>query len=251
MKSAERRLRMLELFSQQEFVSAEELIHKLAVSDSTVRRDLMELENEGILRRVHGGALSLKKTDESLDFRRRARVEHGEKARIGAAAAKLVPDGRTLMLGGGSTVVEVARNLTDRRLQVITNSVPLAQVFWESRSVEVTMTGGYLYPRTGAQLGPICEQMLSNVAADLLILGVGGISAAGLSDSNTLIVGTIRKMIDAARRVIVVADHTKFGQDAMVHVYPLDRVQTVVSGQELAAEHQQMMRNRGVHLLLA
>ena len=244
-------MRLMEILSRQEFISADELCRNLAVSDSTVRRDLMELEDEGVVRRVHGGALSLLAKDESLDFRRRTAVEHDEKARIGAAAAPLIRDGQTLMLGGGSTVAAVARHLAARSVHVITNSVPLAQIFWDSKTVEVTLTGGYLYPRTGAQLGPIAEQMLAGVNADVLILGVGGISLQGLSDSNTLIVGTIRKMIDAARRVIVVADHTKFGKDAMVHVYPLGRVETVVSGSELAPEHREAIESRRIRLVLA
>src|SRR5258708_6643790 len=108
MKSSERRLRLLELFARQEFASAEELCAKLEVSDSTVRRDLMELEAEGVLKRVHGGALALHR-DESLDIRRRASVEQDEKSRIGTAAAALVQDGQTVMMGGGSTVVQAAR----------------------------------------------------------------------------------------------------------------------------------------------
>jgi DeoR/GlpR family transcriptional regulator of sugar metabolism len=251
MKSAERRLRLLELFARQEFVGADELCQKLAVSDSTVRRDLIELEQEGVLRRVHGGALSLQTRDDALDFRRQVEAAHDEKVRIGAAAAALVRDGQTVILGGGSTVVEVARNLFGRGIQVITNSVPIAQVFWDSKSVEVTLTGGYLYPRTGAQLGPICEQMLDSVAADVLILGVGGLSAHGLSDSNTLIVGTMRKMIDAARKVVIAADHTKFGRDAMVHIYPLDRAQAVVTDRGLSAEQRKMVEGRGIDLILA
>jgi DeoR/GlpR family transcriptional regulator of sugar metabolism len=216
-----------------------------------VRRDLIDLEQEGVLRRVHGGALSLQTRDETLDFRRRVATERDEKVRIGAAAADLVKDGQTVMLGGGSTVVEVARNLFGRGIQVITNSVPIAQVFWDSKSVEVTLTGGYLYPRTGAQLGPICEQMLNSVSADVLILGVGGISAHGLSDSNTLIVGTMRKMIDAARKVVIAADHTKFGRDAMVHIYPLERAHTVVSDRGLDAQQRQIVESRGIGLILA
>ena len=241
----------MQLFARQEFVSADELCRKLGVSDSTIRRDLMELEDEGVLRRVHGGALSLQSRDEALDFRRRATVQHEEKARIGLAAAALAADGQTVMLGGGSTVAEVARHLAARTLHVITNSVPLAQVFWDVKAVDVTLTGGYLYPRTGAQIGPIAEQMLSGVSADILFLGVGGISANGLSDSNSLIVGTIRKMIDASRRVIVVADHTKFGKDAMVSVSPLDRVETVVSGRDLDPEFRRAVESRGIRLVLA
>ncbi len=251
MKSAERHLRLQQFFSAEEFIDTEALCAKLGVSESTVRRDLSELEKRGILRRVHGGALSLQMRDEALDFGHRIAMQHEEKVGIGRAAALLVLEGQTVILGGGSTAVEVAQNLFGRPIQVITNSLPIAQVFWDCKRVEVTLTGGYLYPRTGAQLGPICEQMLQSVKADLLIMGIGGISRNGLSDSNSLIVGSVRKMIEVSRRVVIVADHTKFERDAMVHLAPLDEVDVVVSDHELSREHQDLLRDHGIEVLLA
>src|SRR6202020_1365733 len=127
-------------------------------------------------------------------------------------------NGQTVILGAGSTVVEVAKNLIERPIQVVTNYIPVAQVFWESKQVEVTLTGGYVYPRLGVQLGPICERMLHSVSADILIMGI---TKSGLSDSNSLIVESIRAMIQCARKVVIVADRSKFGRDAMIHVADL------------------------------
>lgn len=251
MKSAERHLRLQQFFAAEEFIDTEALCTKLGVSESTVRRDLSEMEKQGVLRRVHGGALSLQMRDEALDFGRRITMQHEQKVGIGRAAAGLVRDGQTVILGGGSTAVEVAHNLFGRPIQVITNSLPIAQVFWDCKHVEVTLTGGYLYPRTGAQLGPICEQMLQSVKADILIMGIGGLSPNGLSDSNSLIVGSVRKMIEVSRSVVIVADHTKFERDAMVHLAPLEEVDVVVSDPELSREHQDMLREHGVEVLLA
>jgi DeoR/GlpR family transcriptional regulator of sugar metabolism len=251
MKSAQRHLRLRQMFSTEEFIEIEALCHTLGVSESTVRRDLTELESRGLLRRVHGGAISLQVRDEALDFGRRSTMQHEEKVRIGRAAAMLVNDGETLILGGGSTAVEVAHNLFGRPVQIITNSIPIAQVFWDCKSVEVTLTGGYLYPRLGAQLGPICEHMLSQLSADTLIMGIGAISEAGLSDSNTLIVGSVKKMIDVSRRVIIVADHTKFGRGGMVHLAPLEAVDVVVTDRDLAPEYQQLLRTHDLEVVLA
>lgn len=251
MKSAERLLKLQEFFSSEEFIDAETLCRRLDASDSTVRRDLIELEARGVLRRVHGGAISLKARDEILDLSRLAVSFHEEKMRIGKAAAALVKDSQTIILGTGSTVIEVARNLCGRPLQIITNSIPAAQVFWDCKSVEVTLTGGYLYPRVGAQLGPICEQMLGTVHADLAILGVAGISDHGLSDSNTLIMGTVRKMIDRARKVIIVADHSKFGRDVMVKVANLEDVDVVVSDSALNSEFQSLLKKHEIECVLA
>jgi DeoR family fructose operon transcriptional repressor len=250
-KSAARLLKLQELFSEQEFIDSETLSDLLKSSDSTIRRDLIQLEARGLLRRVHGGAISLRTSDDTLDLGRLSVSSPGEKARIGKIAASLVQDRQTVIIGTGSTVLEVARNLFGRPIQIITNSIPVGQVFWDCKTVEVTLTGGYLYPRVGAQLGPICEQMLSTVHADVAILGIAAISNAGLSDSNTLIMGTVRKMIERARKLIIVADHTKFGRDVMVRVAQLSEIDVVVSDDQLAPEYRAMLEENGVECLLA
>lgn len=244
-------LKEQQVLTTQEFVDIDQLCLALGISRSTVRRDLMEMEKRGVLRRVHGGAISLKARDEALDFRTLSTSCHEEKGRIGKAAAGMITDGQTVIIGGGSTAVEVARNLVDRPIQVITNSIPVAEIFWDCRQVEVTLTGGYLYPRLGIQLGPICERMLSNVAADLFICGVRGITSAGLSDTNTLIVGSVRKMIEVSQKVIVVADHTKFGRDGMIHLAELDTLDAAVSDSSLGIEHQELLNAHNVQCVLA
>lgn len=244
-------MRLQELFSQQEFVNFEDLCRMFSASKSSIRRDLMDLERKNVLRRVHGGAISLQTRDEVMDFKRLSGSAKDEKARIGALAAGLVEDGQTVILGGGSTVAEVARRLGEKSLQIVTNSIPVAQIFWDSKMIEVTITGGYLYPRLGVQLGPICEHMLQGVSADVLIMGIRGITSAGISDTNSLIVESIRAMIRAARRVVIVADHTKFGRDAMIQVAPLSEIDQVVSDTELAPEFQEMLKKHDVICSLA
>src|SRR6202453_3748063 len=250
MRQAQRIHKVQELFAREEFVNFEDLCEKFSASKSSIRRDLIELEGKGVLRRVHGGAISLQVRDEGLDFNRLSVSYHDEKTRIGRMGASLVQDRETVILGGGSSVVEVARNLTEKPIQVVTNSIPVAQVFWESKQVEVTLTGGYVYPRLGVQLGPICERMLHSVSADILIMGIMGVSKSGLSDSNSLIVESIRAMIHCARKVIIVADRSKFGRDAMIHVADLSDVDQVVSDKGLDLESQQMLRENGIEYVL-
>jgi DeoR/GlpR family transcriptional regulator of sugar metabolism len=251
MRQAQRIHKVQELFAREEFVNFEDLCEKFSASKSSIRRDLIELEVKGVLRRVHGGAISLQVRDEGLDFNRLSVSYHDEKARIGRMAASLVQDRETVILGGGSSVVEVAKNLTERPIQVVTNSVPVAQVFWESKQVEVTLTGGYVYPRLGVQLGPICERMLHSVSADVLIMGIMGVTKSGLSDSNSLIVESIRAMIQCARKVVIVADRSKFGRDAMIHVADLADIDQVVTDKDLDHESRQMLTDNGVECVLA
>lgn len=244
-------MKVQQLFAKQEFVNFEELCNLFNASKSSIRRDLIELERKGVLKRVHGGAISLQTRDEVLDFSRLSGSCYAEKARIGKLASTLIEDGQTVIMGGGSTVVEVARNLGDKSIQIVTNSIPVAQIFWDSKRVEVTLTGGYLYPRLGVQLGPICEKMLQGVSADLLIMGIHGISSAGISDSNSLNVGSIRAMIKAARKIVIVADHSKFGRDAMIQVADWTEVDKVITDDGIAPEFQQMLKQNDVECLLA
>src|SRR6185437_6819304 len=114
MRQAQRLLKVQEIFSKQEFINLEELCKTFNASKSSIRRDLIELERKGVLRRVHGGAISLQTRDEMLDFKRLSVSCHEEKVRIGRSAASLVKDGQTVILGGGSTVAEVASHLSNR-----------------------------------------------------------------------------------------------------------------------------------------
>lgn len=251
MKAAERQFRIRELFAAQEFVESESLSKQFHASDSTIRRDLIDLETQGVLRRVHGGAISLLTRDETIDLPRQVVTAREEKQRIGRLAAAQIEDGQTIILGPGSTTQEVARNLIGRRIQVVTNSIAAAQAFWECKTVEVTLTGGYLYPRGGVLMGPFCEQMLDKIAADVLVLGLAGISKNGLSNSNSLTVHAEQKMIAVSRRVIIVADHMKFGREAMAQIAPLEVIDLLITDNEVAPEYLELLRGHGVDYLLA
>ena len=185
-----------------------------------------------------------------LDYNWQRERQSDEKHRIGLRAASMIADDQTVILDGGSTVASVAEHLANRSLRVITNSLAIVRLFHDSRNIEVTLTGGFLFPRLEIVLGPLCEHMLAAVAADVLVMGIGGVTADGFSNNNTLVVGSERKMIDVARRVIIVADSSKFGRPAMTPLAPLDIADTVVSDVNLAAEHQEMLVRAGIDVVL-
>ncbi len=261
MKAPGRHLKIRELLDAQEFVDLETLCRELDASESSVRRDLVQLEGEGALRRVYGGAMAVRDSangngnhdarDQGLDFDWQSTHQAEEKRLIAARTAELIEERQTVILDGGSTVAAVAHALRNRRLHVITNSLPIALALDDARQIEVTLTGGYLYPRLRVTLGPLCEQMLSGVAADVLIMGIGGVTADGFSNGNSLVVGSERKMIEVARKVIIVTDHTKFGRNAMINVAPLHVADYLVSDSGLAEEYQELLRGQGVEVLLA
>jgi DeoR/GlpR family transcriptional regulator of sugar metabolism len=251
MNGAVRQRKIREMLESEEFLDLDVLSKRLDASESTVRRDLQALEAEGVLKRVYGGAMATETRDHTLDFAWQSAHMADEKRRIGSAAAKQIRDGETIILDGGSTVAEVARALTDRSLHVITNSLPIAEMFGDSRKVEVTLTGGFLYPRLRATLGPICEETLASVSADTLVMGIGGVTESGFSNNNSMVVGPQRKMIEACRRVIVVTDHTKFGHRSLIHVAPLDVADLVVTDASIHVEHVKWLRDNNVDVIVS
>jgi DeoR family fructose operon transcriptional repressor len=251
MKAAERQLRIRQMFESRDFLDLETLCRELDASESSVRRDLDILEEAKTLRRVYGGAVPFQPPlNRAFDYAEESVRSSSEKSRIARMTADLIQDGQTVILDGGSTVAAVARELAAKSLHIITNSLPIAESLESLRNIELTLTGGYLDPRLRVMLGPFCEQMLSALRADVVIMGIGSITEAGFSNNNTLVVGSEQKMIEIADKVIIVADHTKFGRGGMFPVAPLDAADIVVSDRDLAPGYVEMLTRSGVDVLL-
>jgi DeoR/GlpR family transcriptional regulator of sugar metabolism len=252
MKAAERQLRIRQMLETRDFVDLETLCRELDASESSVRRDLDMLEEEKVLRRVYGGAVSmLTPPARAFDYNVETERLSNEKDRIARVAAGLIEPGQTVILDGGSTVAAVARELSTKSLHIVTNSLPIAESLETLRNIELTLTGGYLDPRLRVMLGPFCEQMLGAIRADAVIMGVGSITETGFCNNNTLVVGSEQKMIEIAGKVIIVADHTKFGRGGMIPVAPLNAADIVISDKDLAPEYVELLRSNGVEVLLA
>uniref|UniRef100_UPI00404987A4 DeoR/GlpR family DNA-binding transcription regulator n=1 Tax=Cephaloticoccus sp. TaxID=1985742 RepID=UPI00404987A4 len=184
-----------------------------------------------VVRRHLGGA-SLVETDvvaQEYDFIARNLRFPDEKFAIASLVAKEVHPGMTVILDGGSTSYAVARLLVDKRLQVITNSLPVASLFSDVGSVETIVTGGTIYNRLGVALGPMCEEAFGQVHADLAVLGGAGITESGIWNHNALIVAAQRKMIAAAERSVFALDNSKFGRKALNLTTPFDPRFTIVT----------------------
>lgn len=252
MKAAERQLKIRHLLEGRDFVDLETLCRELDASESSVRRDLDILEQERALKRVYGGAVAVQQQPgRSFDYAVESVRLSDEKTRIAKLTASLIEDGQTVILDGGSTAAAVARELSQKRLHIVTNSLPIAESLESLRNIELTLTGGYFDPRLRVMLGPFCEQMLGAIRADVLIMGIGSVTASGFSNNNTLVVGSEQKMLGVAAKTIIVADHTKFGRGGVIPVAPLSAAHVVVSDSGLAAEYVEMLRGSGVEVLLA
>ncbi len=251
MNADERRQRVIEFLAKRGFVDLATLTQELGVSESTVRRDLMQLDEEGIVRRTHGGAVFVSDRFSALSFAARESAAKQEKAAIGQAAAALVEDGETVLLDGGTTTFQVARHLAGRRLQVVTNSLPIANLLGSDGEMEVILIGGYIYPRTGVALGPLTTQMLSSIHANKAFISLAGMNETGLYNHNVLMVEAERQMMTSADEVIIVADHTKFGRRALAQLGTWTDVDRVVSDDGLEAVWRSTLEANGVTLVLA
>ncbi len=240
------------MFETRDFLDLETLCRELEASESSVRRDLDTLEEEKALRRVYGGAVSLQTPpSRAFDYAAESSRLTDVKDRIARVTASLIGDGQTVILDGGSTVAAVARELSSKSLHVVTNSLPIAEGLEAAREIELTLTGGYLDPRLRVMLGPFCEQMIGAIRADAVIMGIGGISEAGFSNNNTLVVGSEQKMIEVADRVIIVADRTKFGRGGMFPMAPLNAAHVVVTDRDVDPRHVELLRSQGIEVHLA
>ena len=174
-----------------------------------------------------------------------------EKRAIGQAAAALIDDGDTVLLDGGTTTFEVARALLGRPVQIVTNSIPIAQLAASSKETDLILIGGYVYPRTGVALGPLAIAMMQGIRVRRSILGAGGIVAEGVFNSNLLLVETERKMMACGQDVMIVADHTKFGRLSLAFLCKLEEIGDLVVDPELGETDQAMIEAAGVRIHLA
>lgn len=247
----QRRNELLELVRTRGFASLPELAEELSVSESTIRRDLDQLEEAGSAKRTHGGVFYTGQTPGLPHFEERQPANWQQKQNIARCAAELIEDGDTVMLDGGSTTYEVARLLVGRPMQVVTNSLPVANLFASRTNIDLVLLGGYVYPRTGVSIGPYTNDMLRSLNVQTTVLSVAGITAEGYYNSNLLLVETERAMIAAADRVTVVADSTKLGRRSLAHLCELGAVDTVVVDDDASVEWQDTIRTAGVDLIVA
>ena len=178
-------------------------------------------------------------------FDERTGTAAAEKRAIGLAAAALIEDGDTVLLDGGTTTLEIARALVGRPVQVITNSLPIAQLLASNQQTELILIGGYVYPRTGVALGPLAIATMETIRVRKAVLGAGGIVPEGIYNSNSLLVETERQMMSCGQEIMIVADHTKFGRLALARLCSLQEVNQFVVDSGVSDQDRSMLEQAG------
>ena len=250
--TAEERQKRIEVYLQRvEFASLEELSKHVSASLSTLRRDLTTLEAAGSVKRTHGGARVIAPATDEFAFASRDTQQLAEKEAIGRACAGLIEPSQSVIIDAGTTVYHVARHLEEKGPYVITNSLPVANLFAGASRIEVMVSGGVIYPRLGVLVGPQAVEAFSRIHADVAIMGAGGVAPEGISNSHGLLIDIQRAMINAAQKVIFCFDHTKFGRRSVLPLCGLECIDTVVTDSGAPGELVEQLRAKGLEVILA
>lgn len=234
----ERHARIVEVARSSGRVEVARLADELDVTPETVRRDLTTLERQGLLRRVHGGAIPIERLGFEPAVGTRAEVLTAEKERIAKAALALLPDEGSILLDAGTTTARLAAALPeDRELTVVTNGLDIAVTLAHRPNLTVLALGGRVRGRTLAAVDGWALDALKDTFVDVAFIGTNGISAErGLTTPDPTEAAVKRAMIGAARRSVVLGDHTKVGADHLIRFGDLDQIDTFVTDSELDLE---------------
>ena len=252
MLNEERRRSILEILNQEGRVLVGELARRFRTSQVTIRKDLDMLQANGRIHRTHGGALpSREGALEDPSLREKEKLHRKEKLQIAAAAARMVKEGQVVILDSGTTATAIARALRKfENLTIITNAVNIAAELSGS-SLEVILTGGTLRKNSFSLVGPIAEETLHRLNANILFLGVDGFDAHfGLSTPNLLEAKVNRAMMDVARIAVVVCDSSKFGRRSLSSIAPLSAVHHVITDRGIRKPDLAALKKAGIQLTL-
>jgi DeoR family fructose operon transcriptional repressor len=251
--SEERKKIVLDYIQKYGKASVQELTEVLQVSEATVRRDLKDLEDAKLLKRTHGGALSLQNVNFEPTVGEKKVTHLKEKHAIAKKAVKLIDEGETILLDAGTTTFELAKELKSfAKLTVVTNAINISHELLSHPGIEVLVVGGMLRKETLAMVGPVAEQSLDMIRVDKLFLAINGLDLeAGLTTPNLIEAATKRKMIKIAKQVFLLADHSKVGKVSQAKVADIFEVNQVILDNAVAEDTLNQLKKMGitVHLV--
>jgi DeoR family transcriptional regulator, fructose operon transcriptional repressor len=246
---------ILNLLDEKNSISITALHKKLNVTEMTIRRDLVLLEEKGCLERIRGGAIKTQSLNIEFLFENKRKQMKAEKQAIGLVVTQLMDKNETLFINSGSTVLEVLKSfntIPDYHMKIITNN-PMVTLFDIGLNNELVFLGGEVRYDSYSIVGEFALQMLSQIYATKAIIGVDAINLKnGLTTSNYAEAGVNQKMISQTTgQVIVVADHTKIGRVAPFLSAPIDAVDTLVTTKGIPEEYREQLENRGIRVIIA
>jgi DeoR/GlpR family transcriptional regulator of sugar metabolism len=251
MLTRERKAHILGVLRRDGRVVAKELSHELGLSEDTVRRDLRELASDGLLQRVHGGALPA--SPAVADFAGRQRLASDAKAAIGRAAARMVQPGQVVFLDGGTTAVQLARHLApDLRATIVTHSPSIAVELVNHARIEVELIGGRLFKHSVVAVGATATEAIARVRADIYFMGVTGVHPEiGLTTGDAEEAAVKRMLSRQAAETVVLASREKLGAASPYVIVPLSEIGTLLIESGLPDELARPYRQLGITVVIA
>ncbi|NOU94310.1 DeoR family transcriptional regulator [Paenibacillus sp. LMG 31456] len=252
MLAAERKMRIVEYVRQHRVASVAALALEFDVHEATIRRDLAEVEQEGLLKRTHGGVIVEQLTHNEPSFNDRYNVQLEQKMRIGKMAASMVENGDHIIIDSGTTTLHIAKNLIHHsNITVVTNDINIAAELRDAPGVRVTVTGGDLYPSSFMLNGMFTDQVLRSLHVSKAFIGTPAIHPIhGLMHPEAQLVLAKQGMINAAQEVIVVADDTKIGKLSLHTVAPNSAIQTLITAKEITEFDKNQFQDSGLNVIL-
>jgi len=249
----ERQKQILSLLSKAGRLSVAEIVEQFAISEATARRDLETLSSQGKAQRVHGGVIAIEQAPPELPILQRENEQSDEKSRIGRVAAELISDGGTVFLGSGTTVLETAKNLRERKnLTVLTNSLPVLNALAGIKDITVVSLGGQLRDSELSFIGHITEQALAELRVDKVVVGTRGVSLEhGLTNDYLPETMTDRAILKIGREVIIAADHTKVNRVSTALLAPLTAMHVFVTDSKADGKFTQSLKKQGIRVVVA
>lgn len=253
MLAVERKIKIIEYIKANNAASVSQLAEKFNVHEATIRRDLTMIEEEGILRRTHGGVILPENIRSESSFSIRVGEQIEEKERIGAKAAETVKDGENIILDSGTTTLQIAKHLVNKsNVTVVTNDINIASKLKEANGIRVIVTGGILYSDGYSLNGMYTNQVLTSLYVQKAFIATPTIHHKfGLSHFDEEIAAAKKGMMERAQEVIVVADHTKHGERSL-HVFgDISDVDGLITGKEASELHLQNFVKTGMKVTTA
>ncbi|WP_046214414.1 DeoR/GlpR family DNA-binding transcription regulator [Paenibacillus wulumuqiensis] len=248
---AERYDMIVKLVNEKGSMRVTELSERCQVTEETIRRDLDRLERQGLLKRSHGGAVSVKDEQPETPFSEREIMHTEEKRRIAEEAVKLIEPQDRILLDASTTAWYMAASLPDIPLTVLTNSIRVATQLSTREKIEVISTGGQLVPRSLSFVGPLAERSLDTYYVNKLFLSCKGLHLdRGISESNELQARVKQKMVGMADQIILLADASKFGVQAFAHVMDLSEVDRLITDTRLPQETIRQLEERELKITI-
>ncbi|MGS1077372.1 DeoR family transcriptional regulator [Pseudoxanthomonas beigongshangi] len=249
----QRRQQILQLLVQHGNVQVADLVDRFEVSSVTIRADLTHIESQGLATRNHGGATLVRTPPTEQDIHEKDALNHPLKESIGTHAARLVKPGDNIIIDSGSTTMTLARHLRDHRdVTVMTNGLNIAWELANAPGVELLLTGGLLRKQSLSLHGSQAEASLNTYSFDTVFLGVDGLDLQfGLTTHHEAEASLNHRMVERARRIVVLTDASKFGRVSLHRIARLDQIHTIITDDGISGDYREGLQRLGIEVIIA